>query len=166
METGKKARGYVAECADISLRYPKVSLIQGMLIGTEITGCMLRGEYLEAIEASMRGSKILLDCKGVSQTVLSVLALNRVECTIMLNDFQSWPTANHVCQEAGRRDPINDLALSDYAIRLGLRTENYEFAYRQFTAVSQRKISRFLTPRSQENWLILEACINFLVCCR
>jgi hypothetical protein len=163
METGQKARRYVAECAEISKRYPNISLIQGMLIGTEITGCMLRGEYREAIEASMQGSKILMACKGVSQTVLSVLALNRVECTIMLNDFELGQQQIKYARKQVEENPINDLALSDYAVRLGLRTDNYEFAYRQFTDVSQRKISRFLTRRPQEHWVILEAHINFLV---
>jgi hypothetical protein len=163
METGQKAKQYVAECAEIAMKYPKISLIQGMLVGTEITGCMLRGEYREAIEASMRGSEILMACKGVSQTVLSVLALNRVECTIMLNDFELGQQQITYARKQVEENPINDLALSDYAVRLGLRTDNYEFAYRQFIDVSQRKVSRFLTSRPREHWIILEACINFLV---
>jgi hypothetical protein len=163
METGQKAKRYVAECAEISKQYPNTSLIQGMLVGTEITGCMLRGEYREAIEASMRGSKTLTACKGVSNSVLSVLALNRVECTIMLNDFKLGQQQIMYAKKQVQENPINDIALSSYAIRLGLSTDNYEFAYRQFTAVNQRKISRFLTSRPQEHWVILEACINFLV---
>ena len=161
--TGQKAGKYIKECSDISERYPHVSQIQGMLAVTEMTGCMLRGEYQEAINASSRGSEVLMKCMGVSLSVLSMLALNRVECTIKLNDFELGKKQIKSAKRQILENPINDQALSDYAICLGLRTGNYEFAYREFVSVNQRKISRFLTPISQERWVILEACINLLV---
>lgn len=163
MTTGQKAKDYVDACAAIRTKYHNVSQIQGMLVGTEITGCMLRGEYREAIEASLRGSEILKQCKGVSQSVLSVLALNRVECTIMLNDFELGRQQIRDARSQVQENPINDLALSEYAIRLGFITGNFEYSYRQFANASQRKIKRFLSQTSQEKWIVLEACINFLV---
>lgn len=163
MVTGQKAGMYTSACIEISQRYPHISQIQGMLIGTEMTGCMLRGEYMKAIEASILGSKKLLKCEGVSKSALSMLALNRVECTIMLSDFELGKTQIKGARKQVQENPINDLSLSGSAILLGLRTGNYEFSYRQFVNVNQRKISRYLTPRTQEQWIILEACINFLL---
>ncbi len=163
MTTGQKAKDYVKACSDIRQKYHNVSQIQGMLIGTEITGCMLRGEYREAIDASMRGSAILSKCKGVSQSVLSVLAINRVECTIKLNDFELGKQQIKLAKLQVQENPINDLALSENAIRLGLSTGNFDYAYHQFVNVNQRKIKRFLRPTSQEHWIVIEACINLLI---
>lgn len=160
---GQKAGEYVRACQKFSKDYAHVSQIQGMIVGTEMTGCMMRGEYHNAIEASLQGSERLMRCKGVSQSVLSVLALNRVECTIMLSDFELGKQQILSARKQVPENTINDLRLTDFSILLGLRTGNYEFAYRQFVAVDQRKIHRLLTPRHQEHWVILEACINFLV---
>jgi len=163
MSIGKKAGEYVIACHDIQKKYPHISQIQGMLIATEMTGCMLRGEYRAAIDASTNGSNILRKCKGVGQSNLSSLAINRVACTIMLNDFELGKKQIVLAHKEIRNNTINYLALTDQAILLGLRTGNYEFSYRQFANVSQREINHYLTPRSREHWVILEACINFLI---
>lgn len=163
MTIGQKAGQYTLACAEIGRRYPHVSLIQGMLVGTEMTGCMLRGEYRAAIDAATRGSEILSKCKGVSQSSIGALAINRVECTIMLDDFELGKEQIIAARKEVQENTINDLALTNLAIVLGLRTGNYAFAYLQFVNVNQRTISRLLTPRHQEHWVILEACINFLV---
>lgn len=160
---GQKAGVFIEETLEISEKYPHISQVQGMLVATETTGCMLRGEYLNAIEASSRGSMLLLKCKGVSESVISFLALVRVECTIMLNDFELGRKQIIAARMLVEENVINDLRLTDFAIQLGLRTGNYEFAYREFVAVNQRKINRYLTPRHQEHWIILEACINLLI---
>lgn len=163
MEIGKKAGRYVSACDEIRQKYLHVSQIQGMLTATEMHGCMLRGEYQEAIMASVKGSKILKGCKGVSESALGNLAISRVECTIMLNDFELGKKQILLAKKEIREKTVNHLALSDLAILLGLRTYNYEFAYRQFASVSQRQITQLLTPPTQEHWVILEACINFLI---
>jgi hypothetical protein len=160
---GQKAGEYLEASREISERYKHVSQIQGMLVGTEMTGCMLRGEYHEAIEASVRGIKVLMNCKGVSQSAISALAINRVECTIMLNDFKLGQQQILSARKEVLENTINDLALTDLAILLGLRTGNFEFAYRQFVNTNQRTVSRLLTSRHQEHWIIMEACINLLV---
>lgn len=163
VEIGKKAGKYVAACDEIRKKYLHISQIQGMLTATEMHGCMLRGEYEEAILASARGSEILKGCKGVSESALENLAISRVECTIMLSDFELGKKQLLLARKEIREKTVNHLALSDLAILLGLRTNNYEFAYRQYANVNQRQISQLLTPPTQEHWVILEACINFLI---
>lgn len=161
--TGHKAKNFIRETLEIGKKYSRVSLIQSMLVATETTGCMLRGEYLNAIEASTKGNELLMRCKGVSQSAISFQALLRVECTIKLNDIELGKKQISSARTLVVENTINDLRLSDFAILLGLRTGNYEFAYREFVAVNQRKINRLLTPRHQEHWVILEACINLLI---
>lgn len=163
MEVGVLAGQYVEECTEISSRYRHVSQIQVMLFSTEMTGCMLRGEYRKAINVATRGSNILSKCKGISESSISALAITRVECTIMLSDFKLGEQQISAARKEVQANTINDLALTDLAIQLGLRTGNYEFAYRQYVNVNQYTISRLLTPRHQEHWVILEACINLLI---
>lgn len=161
--TGQKAGLFTKQSAAIGKKHPRISQIQSMLVATETTGCMLRGEYLNAIEASTRGSEILLKCKGVSQSGISFLALLRVECTIMLNDFELGKQQILSARTLVEENTMNELRLTDFAIQLGLRTGHYEYAYREFVAVNQRKINRLLAQRHHEHWVILEACINLLI---
>ncbi|TXF90976.1 hypothetical protein FUA23_04020 [Neolewinella aurantiaca] len=161
--TGQRAREYAGICAKIAKNYPAVSQLQGMYISMEMTGCILRGEYNEAIKVAEQGEKILMKCEGVSQTVLSILALERVDCAIRLNDFEMGKQQIASARLQIAKKSMHELKLVEYAIKLGLRTRNYEFAYREFVALDKSSIKRLLTPRHAEYWLILEAAINLLL---
>ncbi len=163
MTTGKRAGQYVEDCEKMREKYLHISQIQGMLTNLETTGCVLRGEYMEAITASLRGSDFLVRCKGVSQSVLSILALSRVDCTIKLNDFELGKQQITTAKLQVIPNSMHELKLVEYAIMLGLRTKNYEFAYREFVALDKRSINQLLLPRHAEYWLILEAAINLLI---
>jgi len=162
-EIGKRAKNYTEACSTIRQKYLNVSQIQTMITRTEMTGCMLRGEYQEAIDASLLGSSILKGCKGVGESSIENLAISRVECTIMLNNFELSRKQIDLAENEIQKNSVNHLALSSLAILAGLRMNNYEFAYYQFAKVSQRQIKQLLTPTSQEHWTILEACINLLI---
>ncbi len=109
------------------------------------------------------GCPNLVRCKGVSQSVLSILALSRVDCTIKLNDFELGKQQITTAKLQVIPNSMHELKLVEYAIMLGLRTKNYEFAYREFVALDKRSINQLLLPRHAEYWLILEAAINLLI---
>lgn len=161
--TGQRAGQYAEICSNIAESYPGVSQLQGMYISMEMTGCILRGEYREAIKVSERGREVLIKCKGVSQTVLSILALERVDCAIKLNDFEMGRQQIESAKLQIAPKSMHELKLVEYAIKLGLRTKNYEFAYREFVALDKSSIKRLLLPRHAEYWVILEAAINLLL---
>jgi len=160
---GQRAGHYAEICSDIIKEYPKASHLQGMFISMKMTGCVLRGEYLEAIKVSEQGRKSLSRCKGVSQSVLSILALERVNCAIKLNDFEMGKLQIASAKQQVTPKSMHELKLVEYAIKLGFRTKNYEFAYREFVALDKSSIKDLLTPRHAEYWFILEASINLLV---
>lgn len=161
--TGQRAGHFADSCSSIAETYPHVSQLQGMFIGMKMTGCILRGDYLEAIKVSESGRKVLVKCKGVSQKVFSFLALERVDCAIKLNDFEMGKRQIAAARLQIVPKTMDELKLVEYAIKLGLRTKNYEFAYREFVALDKRSINRVLTPRHAEYWVILEASINLLL---
>ena len=163
MTTGKRAGQYLEACAHFREKYSHISQIQGMLINIEMTGCNLRGEYVEAIEASERGNKILLSCHGVSKSVLNIQAISRVECTIKLNDFELGRKQIEAAKSQITLNSMHELKLVEYAILLGFRTKNYEYAYREFAALDKQKIVHLLLARHAEIWVILEAAINLLI---
>ncbi len=161
--TGQRAGHYAEICTPIAKAYPSVSQLQGMFIGMKMRGCILRGEYREAIQVSEQGRDVLIKCRGVSQTVLSILALERVDCAIKLNDFEMGKQQIASARLQITPKSMHELKLVEYAIKLGLRTKNYEFAYREFVALDKSSIKRLLTPRHAEYWVILEAAINLLL---
>lgn len=161
--TGQRAGQYARICSSIAENYPHVSQLQGMYLSMEITGCIFRGEYREAIKVSENGRKVLVKCKGVSQTTLSILALEEVDCAIKLNDFEMGKKQIASARLQITPESMHELKLVEYAIKLGLRTKNYEFAYREFVALDKGSINRLLAPRHAEYWVILEAAINLLL---
>jgi hypothetical protein len=163
MEIGEKAAEYTEASSAIRQKYLHVSQILTMITRTEVTGCRLRGDYQKAIDASIRGSNALKKCTGTGKSSIENLAISRVECTIMLNDFELSKKQIYLANKEIQKNSVNHLALSSLAILAGLRTSNYEFAYRQFASISQRQINKLLTPPSQEHWTMLEACINLLI---
>lgn len=162
-EMGEMARRYVQDCEDIRGRYPEISIIQVMIIITEMNGCVLRGDYHKAIDVSLQGMETLSRCKGSSLATLSLLALERVNCTIKLRDFKLGKQQIREARKHIAPNTINDIKLTDYAILLGFRTSNYNFAYQEFANVNRRKLRQLLTSRSLEYWRILEAYVNFLI---
>ncbi|MEM1356915.1 MAG: hypothetical protein AAGF89_01885 [Bacteroidota bacterium] len=160
---GEMARKFVEECEEIRNRYPTISYIQGALIITEMEGCVFRGEYHKAIEVSHQGVETLKKCKAASQSILDLLTLERVDCTIKLRDFELGKKQIAMAKKNIAPDTRNGIKLRDYAILLGFRTNNYNFAYLEFAHTSKRKLRQLLSPRFIEYWSILEAYINFLV---
>jgi hypothetical protein len=162
-EIGQTAGEYVKKCNEIRSRYPLVPIIQSMLTSIEISGCMLRGEYRRAIEASLRSNKILDQVKGVSKATKSVLAIIRVECSIKLRDFNLGKEQIALAKEQYISGPINDHALKANAVLLGLITEHYDFAYQHFSSANFHSVKRILPPVDVQLWLVLEAYLNFLI---
>lgn len=162
-EIGQKAGRYVEQCAEIRARYPLIPLIQSMLISMEMNGCMLRGEYREAIETSLRGTQILDRTKGVSTANKSVLAITRVECSIKLRDFELGKEQINLAKTQYIADPINDIALRKNAILLGLNTGQYDFAYQYYSSTDFHFVKRNVPNVDVQLWLLLEAYLNFLI---
>ena len=161
--TGQRAGHYSEICTPVAKAYPKSSQLQGIFFGMKMRGCILRGEYRKAIQVSERGRNILIKCKGASQATLSILALERVDCAIKLNDFEMGKQQIASARQQIIPKSMHELKLVEYAVQLGFRTKNYEFAYREFAALDKRSIKRLLTSGHAEYWLILEAAINLLL---
>lgn len=160
---GQLAQSHEAELLQIGEKYSHVSHLSGMVISTLMTGALLRGDYLKAIEISNAGVSSLLKCYGVSQKVLSILTLSMVDCAIKLGDFNMGKKQIRLAKMHIEPGTINDLKLADYSILLGFRTGHFEYSYHNFAATSRRKINSILTTRHQEYWDILEAYLNFLI---
>jgi len=157
------AHKYLDNLKSIRQRYLLVPHIQSMLIYIEMTGCMLRGEYQKAIEVSLTGASILDNCKGGSHSTRSVLAFARVECCIKLNDFEFGKEQLRLAKPYAKKITVNKIALIIHSILLGVRTHNYYFAYNTLAGVDYKIIRKTLSERHIEEFLLYEACINFLL---
>jgi hypothetical protein len=160
---GQLAKKNEDEIRELGNKYSHVSHLSGMVISTLMTGAILRGDYLKAIEVSNAGVSSLLKCTGVSQKVLSILTLSMVDCAIKLGDYNMGKKQIRLAKKHIEPGTINDLKLSDYSILLGFRTGNFEYSYHNFAATSRRRINSILTIRHIEYWDILEAYLNFLI---
>ncbi|MEO0731638.1 MAG: hypothetical protein AAFZ52_02305 [Bacteroidota bacterium] len=163
VEIGQLANKYVEQYRSIVEKYPKVSRVQGAFAIMEITAHMEQGRYEHAIDAASRGMELLAKCKGTGGGVMSVLALVRVECTIKSDNFELGKRQIELARGAVKQSVINQIKLMEYAVLLGLRTGQYDFAYLEFVGVSHRQLKRYLRQNHIEYWLILEAYVNFLV---
>lgn len=162
-EVGEIAGGFFKECSYMIDKYPAISLIQSLLSDLEVNGCMLRGEYREAINASDRGIKRLNNCFGVSAINMSLLAINGVECTLHLRDFQLGIRQIEKAKKIIPVKSINGIKLLELSIRLGLETGEYRYAYLQLASLDRKALNRLITSRHVEYWRILEAHVHFLV---
>ncbi|MTB53582.1 hypothetical protein [Lewinella sp. W8] len=162
-EIGQQANKYFMECYFMIEKYPNVSLIQSLLADLEVTGCMLRGEYIEAISASERGSARLSKCHGVSRNNLGFLALNSVECTLRIGDFSLGLEQISKAKEMIPAQSINGIKLLELSIRLGLLTGEYKYSYLQLTSLDRKFLNRVFTPRHIEYWRIIEAYVHLLI---
>lgn len=162
-EVGRLALLYLDEFKESRETYAHISLIQGMVYSLEITGLMYSGKYLEAIDSSKKGEIVLRQCKGVSTGVLNFLLLTRLESILKAENFELGRLEIANARETLPQNSINGIKVVEYAIRLGLRMQKFDYAYLGLANLNRRLINRLLTPRHQEYWMIWEAYVNFLV---
>lgn len=162
IEIGRLAKKYVDECYHIRDKYSRISHIQAMLISTEMIGCMLRSEHLKAIEVSLKGDSLLKQCKGTHPLTLSVLAITRIDCCIKLKNFNLGLQQLQLARKVIIDHPINELAIMERSIFLGLITKNYAFAYSHIAKVKFKTVKE-QSPTNLEYWLLYEAAINLLL---
>ncbi len=163
LEVGDLATKYAEQDRVIQQRYLHVPVIQSMYAQTELTGLMLRGEYQQAIRSAERGTAIMESGKGANLTAISLLALSQIECTIKLRDFDLGLRRIEAARTRVPSGTINDLKIYEHAIRLGLLTKNYDYAYLALAEVQQGKLKELLTQRHREFWSILEAYVHMLI---
>ena len=163
VEIGNRATQFAKLDGDIRERYPNVPMIQLMCAQTELTGMIYQGQYLEAIRSAELSIERLGRSKGANLTSIGVLALSRIDCTIKLQDFTLGVKQIEAAREWVPAGTINDLKIYEYAIRLGLQTGHYEYAYQALEEVHQGKLKGLLTARHQEYWRLLEAYIQMLI---
>lgn len=163
LDVGLIAANFIADCAHLPAKYPRSSQLQVLFAIMEITSFTQRGLYQQAIEASLRGTVALECCKGASHSTLSMLALSRVECTIKLGNYQLGLEQIELARKAVAKNSINELKLTEYAIQLGLRTGQYDFAYLELAQLNRPKLKSLILERHIEYWHILEAYVNVLL---
>lgn len=162
-EVGRLSLKYLEEFKESRKTYLHVSQFQGMVYNLEITGFMYVGKYEEAIQSSKEGEAVLRSCKGVSNAVFNFLLLTRLESILKAEDFDLGRSEIANARTRLPQNSINGIKVVEYAIRLGLRMQEYEYAYLALANLNRRLINRLLTPRHQEYWMIWEAYVNFLV---
>ena len=162
-EIGKLAITYANADATIREAYPGVPLIQLMCAQTELTGMIFQGQYLSAINTAERAIVRLSQSKGANLTSIGVLALSRIDCTIKLRNFDLGLEQIAAAREWVPEGTINDLKIYEYAIRLGLQTGRYDYAYESLVKVHQTGLKTLLSARHQEYWSLLEAYIQMLI---
>jgi len=162
-EIGRLALAFAQEFSYVKTDYPKVSILQGMVSNLEVTGHMYSGDYRKTIRASEEGENILSNCKGANDNLINVLRFTRLECTLKMEDFVEGKSQITQVSEKMIPNSINSIKVVEYAIRLGLRTANFDYAYLALANLNRRKINKLLTPRHHEYWMIFEAYVNFLV---
>lgn len=162
-EVGRRTLEYLEEFKESRKTYEHVSQFQGMVYSLEITGLMYAGKYREAIESSKKGEKVLRNCKGASHSVINFLLLNRLESILKAENFELGRSEIASAYEVLPKNSINGIKVVEYAIRLGLRMQEFDYAYLALANLNRRLINRLLTPRHQEYWKIWEAYVNFLV---
>ena len=162
-EIGRIAAEFVEQDRPLMERNDGVPAIQTMFTQTEITGLTLRGEYKAAIESANRGIVAIERCKGHSVRSLTMLALSRIACTIKLRDFEAGVQQIEAARKRTPQGSINDLKISELAIKLGLLTGEYVYAYEALAEVQSRGLKRLLTVAHQEFWSIIEAYIHLLI---
>ena len=140
-----------------------VPAIQTMFTQTELTGLILRGEYERAIACADQGIRAIEACKGSSVRSLTMLALSRIECTIKMRNFEVGVRQIDAARERTPQNTINDLKISEQAIRLGLLTGRYEYAYQTLALVQRSGLKRLLSTAHQEFWSIIEAYVHMLI---
>jgi hypothetical protein len=162
-KVGLLAGSFTEECKSIAMKYPRISQIQSIVGDIEVTGCIHRGEYHKAIQALDSSLEKLQECKGVSSISLSLISINKVECTLKLRDFDLGIKQIEEAKLVIEQNTINGVKLSELAIQLGLATNNYLFAYRELVKMDKRMMNRLLGARAVEAWRILEAYLFFLL---
>ena len=162
-EIGRLSLQYLEEFSESRITYAKVSQVQGMIYSLEITGFMYIGDYLDAIESSKRGELVLANCKGVSSSVMNFLLLAKLESILKAEDFELGRSEIMLAQEKLPENSMNGIKVIEYAIRLGLWMQKFDYAYLCLANFNRRLVKRLLTTEHQEYWMIWEAYINFLV---
>ena len=162
-EIGKQVAGFVADCEEEVIKYPKVSAMQTMFYIMKIHGLTLIGQYAEAIKIADRALTVLQACKGVGNQSVSLMALTRVECSVKLNDFAEGVVQVRRAKKIINTKSINGIKLSEYAITLGLQTGNFNYAYTEFASVDWENLNRLLKAQHVEYWFILEAYLHLLI---
>ena len=162
-EIGRVAAEFVEQDRPLAERNPGVPAIQTMFTQTEITGLTLRGEYEAAIQSANRGIVAIERCKGHSVRSLTMLALSRIDCTIKLRNFPSGVEQIEAARKRVPQGSINDLKVSELAIKLGLLTGEYAYAYQALAEVQHTGLKRLLTVAHQEFWSIIEAYLYLLI---
>ncbi|NJC27705.1 hypothetical protein [Neolewinella antarctica] len=163
VEIGEMASRFATEDTQIRNRNSWVPVLQMMYSQTELTGLMLKGDYVGAIASAETGIDILTKCKGANVNTISMLALSRIDCTIKLKNFALGLRQIEAARIWVPKGTINELKIYEYAIRLGLFTGNYEFAYRHLAEVEDRGLKELLTQRHQEFWTIMTAYVQMLI---
>jgi hypothetical protein len=162
-EIGQQVGEYVAACQGEVARYPKVSALQAMFYIMKVHGLTLVGDYPGAIRTADEAERVLKKCKGAGKQSLSLMALTRVDCSVKLQDFREGTRQVRRAKEMVPMGSINHIKLSEYAVTLGLQTENFDYAYEQLAQVDRTSLRRLLTQQHVEYWLILEAYVNLLI---
>lgn len=160
---GEISLGFVQETEHFLQQYPRVSSVQAMIRRTLATGLKLTGRYEEAVAAASEAEKALAVCPGVSNLVVSSMALLRVECLLQLRNFTVGKQEIDRTRKLIPADSINGVKLSEYAVSLGLVTGNYDYAYREILSLNRRMLKNLPNPEVEEFWWILEAYIHFLL---
>lgn len=154
---------FAASSRNIMLKYPRVPPLQAMIRTTECMGLKLSGSYRKAIAAAQLAEKVLLSCKGVSNLIISGIALTRVECALNLRDFNFGKTQIENTEHLIPKGTINAIKLSEYAVLLGLYTHNFDYAYRKIIDLDRATLKKLPNDRVAEFWFILEAYIRMLI---
>lgn len=163
VEIGELASEFSAADRPIKQAYPTIPVIQSMYIQTELAGLMLRGEYEQAFRVAQDGIKALDLCKGANRTSKSMLALNKINCAVKMRDFERGVAEIKAADKWVPTGTINHLKIYEYAIRLGLLTGRYEYAYLELVKVQESQLKQLLTTRLQEFWIIMESYIHMLI---
>lgn len=163
LELGSTALRYVEELSEIRDRYPRVSQVQVTIATLEIMGYNFRGDHHQVMTAAQRARDALANCAGASTNSMSVMALTSVEATVRMRNFalgkQQITAARAVVPTRG----INSIKLSEYAIRLGLITGQYQYAYASLAEVDFDSLRQHLLDIHRERWQLLEAYVHLLV---
>ncbi len=162
-EIGQLSLFFAKEVEGIMERYPSVPSLQAMIRTTLITGLQLTGRYQEALNAAFEAEKVLSECEGVSDLVISTIALTRVECSLHLRDFEIGRQQVEKTRPLILGKTINAIKLSEYAVLLGLQTGNYDYAYSEIVSLDRNTLSKLPSDKVSEIWLIFEAYIRFLI---
>lgn len=162
-QIGAVSLKFVEESKSIMEKYSSVPVLQATVRTTQVMGLKLSGNYQEAIDAANEAERVLNSCKGVSDLIISAIALMQVECILILRDFKAGKIQVDKTRKLIPRGTINSIKLSEYAVLLGLYTENYSYAYEEIIQLDRKTLKELLNDQVAEFWFILEAYIRFLI---